>query len=75
MGGKCCKKYFCCCCRFCGCCNGNKISGITPEDLEWMLNHTPYEEKEIKLIFTGNKNQFNLRNYHIINCALYKYIL
>ena len=52
MGGKCCKKYFCCCCR--GCCNGNKISGISSEDLEWMLNHTPYEEKEIKLIFSGN---------------------
>ena len=51
MGGKICKKYCCCCCKCC--CNGNKISGISPEALEWMKNHTSYEEKEIKLLYMG----------------------
>ena len=59
MGGKCCKKYFCCCCGcfrkiFCCCCTSNAIGGRVPEDhLQWLLNHTSYDEKEIKELYLG----------------------
>lgn len=66
MGGKCCKKYFCCCCGcckaiFCCCCSSNQIgSGIPEETLQWLLNHTSYNEQEIRQLYLGFTLDFPL---------------
>ena len=52
MGGKCCKKsLFCCCAAFC--CKGRKIGGVSERDMTWMLNHTQYDEREIRQLYLG----------------------
>ena len=64
MGAKCCKKYFCCCCGCCKtifCCGSNQIgSGIPDETLQWLQNHTQYNEQEIRQLYLGFSLDFPL---------------
>ncbi len=48
------KSYLSCCACCFACCAGAKIGGMSDEDLIWLRYHTPYDEKELMLIYQGN---------------------
>ena len=51
MFGKCFKNYCCMLCNVFGFC----YNSIMPsDDLEWMVNHTGYNEQDVKLLCLGN---------------------
>ena len=34
-------------------CKGRKIGGVSEKDMTWMLNHTQYDEREIRQLYLG----------------------